>query len=462
MSISQWFIIASVIGFVSTIDPGNKPASYQQTSGIRIATEKELLLPAKVYRVPDNNNYDSDTSEFSFKRSIQSPNIAIFWSKEFGQDPMTNPNPTKRFNVQDAIKELERFYEYYVNTLKFLQKGQSLSDKYKVVLYVIGGNENTAFGGGVDNKIGALWTPAVRMSKAPYGALAHELGHSFQYLARADNNGKGPGGSIMEMSAQYLLWQVYPEWMTFENYHLVSYLQKTHFAFLHPTNMYHSPYVIEYWSNKHGKEFFGKLFRATENNEDLVATYKRINNLNQDQFCDEMFDAAQRFMTWDMPRIEEVAKPYANKHNTKLSAVNDGWYRVDSANCPQNYGYNGIPLAVPSAGTTIQLQFKGIAGETGYNAVKTDKAGWRYGFVAHLENGKRVYSKAFKDANGSVSFKVPANTSHLWLVVSGAPTEHWPIATGRARRDANGNTPPPPKEEQWPYEIKLSGTTIKS
>lgn len=51
------------------------------------------------------------------------------------------------------------------------------------------------------------------MSKAPYGALAHELGHSFQYMIRADN-GKGPGGPISEMSAQYMLWQVYPEWMT--------------------------------------------------------------------------------------------------------------------------------------------------------------------------------------------------------------------------------------------------------
>ncbi|WP_315815331.1 DUF6055 domain-containing protein [Paraflavitalea speifideaquila] len=95
-------------------------------------------------------------------------------------------------------------------------KGHSISDKYKILLFVIGGSEGTAFGGGIDDKVGALWTPATRVNKAPYGALAHELGHSFQFLARIDN-GRGPRGAIMEMSAQYMLWQVYPGWMTFEN-----------------------------------------------------------------------------------------------------------------------------------------------------------------------------------------------------------------------------------------------------
>jgi hypothetical protein len=50
-----------------------------------------------------------------------------------------------------------------------------LSDKYKIILFVIGGKEGTAFGGGTDDKIGMLWTPAARIQKAPYGALAHEL-----------------------------------------------------------------------------------------------------------------------------------------------------------------------------------------------------------------------------------------------------------------------------------------------
>jgi len=413
---------------------------------------KELYIPTKMYRIPDNNDYNNNESDYSFKRSVQSANIAIFWHKDFGEDPMTNPNEKKRFDVRTSIIELERFYNFYVDSLKLVQKGKSLTDKYKMILYVISGEGGTAFGGGVEDKIGVLWTPAARMNKAPYGALAHELGHSFQYMSRADA-GHGPRGAISEMSAQYMLWQAYPEWMTFENYHLVDFMKGTHYAFLHPSNMYHSPYVLEYWSNKHGIEFFGNLCRNTQDGEDPVMTYKRLNNLSQEQFNDEIFDASRRFITWDMPRIEKVAKQYANQHKSTLNAVEDGWYRIAASNCPQNYGYNGIKLKVPSGGGKVTLNFKGIAGADGFNKVKTDKAGWRYGFVASKKDGSRVYSKMFSDPNGKAKFKVPKDTEYLWLVVSGAPTEHWPVASGRQRTE-------PVNEEQWPYQVKLSGTSI--
>ena len=95
--------------------------------------------------------------------------------------------------------------------------------------------------------------------------------------------------------------------------------------------------------------------------------------------------------------------------------------------CPQNYGYNGIELKVPAPKTKVVLNFEGLAGTEGYTAVKTDKAGWRYGFLAHLKNGKRVYGEVYNDAHGTAEFIVPKKTEHLWFVVSGAPTEHWPI-----------------------------------
>jgi hypothetical protein len=295
----------------------------------------------------------------------------------------------------------------------------------------------------------------VRVNRTPYGVLAHELGHSFQFMSRIDS-GTGPGGAVNEMSAQYMLWQVYPEWMTFENYHLVDFMKKTHFAFLHPTNMYHSPYVLEYWSNKHGKEFFGELSRSTQPGEDVVATYKRMHKLDQEQFNDEMFDASRRFITWDLKRVEEVARPYANQHQCALDDIGDGWYRIPSARCPQNYGYNGIQLNVPDAGTEVQLQFKGIAGADGYSNVKLDQAGWRYGFLASLNDGRRVYGDVQRDDECTATFKVPENTEYLWLVVMGAPTEHFPVAGGRRRRREAAAVP----EEQWPYEIQLTGTTL--
>ncbi|RPD50722.1 hypothetical protein DRJ53_07315 [Paracnuella aquatica] len=429
----------------------------EQATPISVAghvAEKELLIPEKAYRIPENNDYNNNESEYSFARKIEGPNIAIFWHKELGNEPWTNANEQKHFDPRQAIKELERFYNFYVNDLKLVQKGNSLTDKYKMLLYVLPGEGGTAFGGGADNKVGMLWTPPGRMNKMPYGTLAHELGHSFQYIMLADN-GTGPRGPIAEMSAQYLLWQVYPEWMTFENYHLKDFFKKTHFAFLHPTNMYHSPYVLEYWSNKHGIDFFGKLSRSTQDGEDPVMTYKRITGLNQEAFNDEMFDACRRFITWDIKRIEAVAKPYANQHKTAMDTVAGGWLRVGQNNCPQNYGYNGIQLAVPKPGKKVSVQFKGIAATAPFSNVKTDKAGWRYGFVAYKKDGSREYSKVHKDANGTATFNVPKNTTHLWLVVMGAPTEHWPVASGR-QNGANNQQP----EEQWPYEIKLSGTTL--
>jgi hypothetical protein len=170
-----------------------------------------------------------------------------------------------------------------------------------------------------------------------------------------------------------------------------------------------------------------------------------------------MFDACRRFITWDMKRIEQVARPYANKHITAMNAVEDGWYRIAKSVCPQNYGYNGIKLQVPEEGTKVTLSFRGIAGSEGFNAVKTDKAGWRYGFVVYKKDGSRVYSDSYKKTSDIVRFKVPKNTEYLWLVVMGAPTEHWPVPAARQRTEGSGNL-----EEQWPYEIKLKGTSLDS
>ncbi|MDD4655657.1 MAG: DUF6055 domain-containing protein, partial [Bacteroidales bacterium] len=50
--------------------------------------EKELYIPAEVYLVPENNDYDNNESDYSFRRMAESDNIAIFWHKDYGDDPM--------------------------------------------------------------------------------------------------------------------------------------------------------------------------------------------------------------------------------------------------------------------------------------------------------------------------------------------------------------------------------------
>jgi hypothetical protein len=480
------------VGIISSV--GVLPFAHGQTTNIPDTLKsggKEVLIPSSgITRVPDGNNFSNPDSEYSFKHSKATDNFVLFWAKEYGDDPMANSITNRRFDVDAVLKECDRFYNFYVNTLKWVDKEKSFATKYKFLLFVIGGTGGTAFGGSIDNKIGAFWTPATRINRGPYGVVAHELGHSFQALVRADGAASFSGSSIGEMTSQWMLFQVYPEWMTFENYHLNDFMKATHLAFLHEDNQYHTCYPLEYWSEKHGVEFIGKMWREVQRGEDPVMTYKRLNGISQEQFNDEMFDACRRFVTWDMPRIEKVAARYANQHVTSLTkASEEGWYQIGVSNCPQNYGYNAIKLKVPAAGTKVSLDFKGIVGAEGFSSVQPEKAGWRFGFLASKEDGSRVYSDTFSKSPGTAEFTVPANTKFLWLVVMGAPTEHW-IHVGRfgggrggrgGRGGANTNTvanintnatagtnisananrggAANNTNEQWPYAFKLTGTT---
>lgn len=413
----------------------------KQVSSQNYQHAKDLYLPEKIWYVPEGNDFKNPDSNYSYNRMIESENIAMFWHKEYGTNPMDNEDISRRFDPEKAILECERFYNFYVDSLKLVIKGKSFTDRYKLLIFVFGGDEATAFGGG-EGDVGILWTPAVRINKEPYGALAHEIGHSFQYLSQRDSKA-GPKGPVMEMSAQYMLWQVYPEWLTFENYHLQDFLKGTHYAFLHPQNMYHSPFVLEYWSQKKGIEFWGKLSRNTKKEEDVVETYKRLNNLSQESFNNEMFDAASRFVTWDLPRVDSVAKPYRNLHKTKLNALEDGWFKIDSTNVPQSYGYNAIKLQVPKSGQIIKLKFKGN------NQMNKADAGWRYGFVASLKNGNRIYGNINDKSESIVKFQVPKNTDYLWFVVLGAPKTHSALAFKRGEKMTL---------KEWPYMFKIEGT----
>src|SRR5687767_12083699 len=120
-------LIIIAIEAIFAISSGS--AQIQPTNNLKVgklSTEKELYIPPKVYRIPDNNDYSNSENDYSFKRMVEGENIAILWHKEFGNDPSSNPNERKRFNPREALKELERFYNFYVNDLKLVQKGNSL------------------------------------------------------------------------------------------------------------------------------------------------------------------------------------------------------------------------------------------------------------------------------------------------------------------------------------------------
>ena len=425
--------------------------------GLMLALNIQMLqakLGNKIIFIPEDDlkkhGFDVPDGRFGYDCMAESDNLVIFWERSFGKEPAVNMDESKRFYPNEILSEGERYYRYFVDKLKFVQKGKSYTDKYKMIIWMYDDNEKTVYGGAHDN-VGMTWFRPCRINGYPYCTLAHELGHSFQFMVEADG-GKGfPGTTLYEYTSQWMLWQVHPDWVTIENYHLNNYMKQTHYTLFHKTNQYCAPQFMEYWSYKHGLPVIGRMWSEALKEEDPVSTYMRITKTSQDLFNEEIYDAATRFVTWDLPRIKSVCSSYANEHRCKLKKMGNGWYQITKEYCPQSYGYNAIRLKVPKGGTVIDLTFEGMAGNEGFYSENKAYAGWRYGLVAMQKNGKRVYSKmnrAVNSVNQTVNFIVPDDTQFLWLVVTGAPDKH---------------TKYHQKMEQvaeWPYRIKISKTSF--
>lgn len=416
--------------------------------------KKEIKIPEKTLK---ENGFNQPDGKFGYDYMAESENLVLLWEKSFGKDPAQYADKSKRFYPDEILREGERFYNYFVDELKFADRKKSHSSRYKMIIWIYNDDETTAYGWGHDG-VGMMWFRPCRIQSYPYCALAHEMGHSFQYMVGADGARSFQGCPLVEYTSQWMLWQVYSDWTTIEKFHLDAYMEQTHLSLLNQENMYHAPQFMEYWSNKHGLEIIARIWKEAEGTEDAIQAYQRLTGLDQEAFNDEIYEAATRFVTWDIPRIKKVCSSYANEHTCKLDALSDGWFRIAQTRCPQNYGYNAIRLNVPEAGTLVSLDFKGLAGSQEFRTLHVDKAGWRYGFVAVGKDGKCTYGKMHVGRNGmneTVEFKVPEETQFLWLVVAGTPTAHWDFMKKWKQLNAEKG-----KEAQWPYQISIQGTGL--
>lgn len=413
---------------------------------------KELYRPEEF----SGQDWHSDTCDYSYNRMAYTDNLVIYWQKGFGKDLANPPSlegKSMKVDLENLKEKLETFYTYFRDELQFVKPG-SLSEKYRMMVMIMYSLEGTAYGGTYDNKIGAFWAAPNRLQDEKLNAVAHELGHSFQLQIIADGQGEAWGGNgIYEMASQWMLWQVNPDWMKDENYHWVAFKEMTHKAFLHVENIYRSPYILEYWGVKHGLPVIAEMFRQGLKGEDPVITYKRMHDMTQEQFNDEMMDATMHLINLDYDRVYDLTRQWANSFapfKSKLKADGNGWMQVVKEACPENYGFNAIKLAVPETNQTVTVDFKGLPDATGYNLINPDKAGWRYGLVGVTAEGKSVLGTVGRNAEGQITFTTPsdAKLSYLWLVVMGAPTEHW----------MNSSTE---VDAQWPYKIKVSGTEVE-
>lgn len=422
--------------------------TYPVNTDIPVVThqEKSIYIP-KDLRDMDLNDPES---KWSFKRMVSTPDVALFWAKGFGNDITQAPDldgHNMKVDLANLMGKLQHFYDFFYKDLAFVKPGTK-ADKYKMMVMLDYSLEGTAYGGEYDGQIGALWIAPNRVQDKNLNCIAHELGHSYQSQISCDGEGYSWGGcGFFEMTSQWMLWQVNPEWQKDERFHLDAFSNLTHKAYLHIDNIYHSPYVIELWGEKHGRPFIAELYRQGQVGEDPVMTYKKLTGLDQEAFNDEMWHNYARLVNWDIDRVRDYTRGYTDIWHSNLENAGGGWQRIAKDNAPENYGFNVIPVTVPEAGKTVTVNFRGEAGRKGYITKNKDKAGWRYGLVAVDSEGNAHYGEMQKAKNGKVTYTAPADKKidKLWLVVMGAPTEHW--------RNVDG--PDNPGDAQWPYSIKF-------
>ena len=341
------------------------------------------------------------------------------------------------FNLANLRDRVQSFYTFFRDTLQFSLPG-SKCDQYKMMVMVMYSLDGTAYGGTYDNFIGALWVAPNRIQDQKMNCMAHELGHSFQLQIPADSVGDAWGGSgFFEMTSQWMLWQVNPDWLTDENYHFEAFKQLTHKAYLHLDNIYHSPFVIQWWSDLHGRKSIAELYRQGRIGEDPVMTYKRLYGLSQDEFNREMLRGYQHLVNFDFKHARKETRKYACTFNTEVHGTGERSMKVGSGyrpkQFPEEYGFNAILLdSLVDIQRPIGIAVRGVSNLHALTGITTD--------------GEEIYSDI--DAE---RFEVPEGKTlkHLYLIVMGAPTEHYQIPM------PTEDNPEPPKAEleDFPYEF---------
>ncbi len=384
---------------------------------------KEVYIPRDLH----NNDFTDANSKWSFARCAYTDDVIIFWEKDFGNDLSKAPKlegHSMTVDIDNLLARVQSFYDYYKQTLKFIKPG-SKADKYRMMVMLNYSLEGTAYGGDYDGTIGTLWIAPNRVQDKKLNCIAHELGHSFQSQIGADGEGESwGGGGIFEMTSQWMLFQVNPEWPTDENYHWKAFIDNAHLRFLDGENIYHSPYILEYWGMKRGLTVMADLFRNGKRGEDPASTYMRLFQLTTEDFAREAVDCYSRLITFDFPGKYEANKKYAGEFLNKKEL--------------QTFGANVIELDI--TGKSISIEFEG----------KNDDAGYAYRLVTTDGDAKATYGPISTKQKGTLKMALPKHTEHAYLVVTGYPKgEYKPFNSRPGRRGAQAEVP-----QTYPYTFQ--------
>ena len=476
--------------------------------------QKKLYIPDewKVQRTDTLLYKESDPDNkytWSKSRSKESDNFVVYWDKYYG-DTAPDQLPSTNFfyvDLDDLLEKAEWFYKLNVETLGFGNSPTSKVNTYKSMILINHSTEWMAYGGGYDFNCPALWVNPATCKPVGH-TIAHEIGHSFQYICYSDLGGgtgfhypQGQGSGWWEQTAQWQAAQAYPDLKWGESwvvYGTPYFPRAANYAMTHEWMRYQSYWWHYYLVEKYQDcGIIGKIWRHDAGSPsggqgyDANEVLMSLKGLSVEELYKLYFEYAMKMATVDIDvdGCKEEGLTWIDQYPYTFNyvTVGDHKYQVAYSSCPQSTGFNVIPLNVPAAGTEVSTDFTSLKKLTqlaegdpkqylnGDNAYSTTTSvyyncynntkyaahrGFRLGYVALLNDGTRQYlyeDKLYcaddkKDGDKTVTVKavVPENTQKLWLVVSPAPREYYRHLWNEKIGD----------DDQWPYTVELTGTDI--
>ena len=441
----------------------------QLTAAVTSLDERIAAVDKEIYcsgsACGSRTKLQDDNNQWSFLRSLQSKHWIVFWEKGYGTKVPAN--------VENMLNMADECFELYANKLGFIkaEQGTSKTDKYKMIIRLKSTGDWIAEGSGIDNQIGMLTLSSWGYQSRGGQTTAHEIGHCFQYQVHCDNGDWNGWMYNWHNSTQNPFWEMCAQWMAYvylpnklldDNEWLWNSLCGMHRHPLAGYLRYENFFIQNIFIEKHGWDAVGRLWNDCRDPEDPFETYMRTRMTGTtaqklDQLADEMWEWGARMTTFDFDAIRSLAGGKASwRPQTKLTKDSEGFFSPENGDCIENYGNNAIKLNIPAKGKTVYAEFVGEAGKEGYTAYNVTKGGWKYGFVAFLNDGTRIYTpittSTYANPEGIVEFECPGNVKNFWFVVSGAPTSYW----SRDLINWGEST-----AEQWPYRVKFYQTNVE-
>lgn len=466
--------------------------------------QKALFIPAewKVNRTDTLLYKEVDTENkytWSKTRSKESDNFICYWDKYYTTEPTKLASSNFYYvNVDELLRKAEEFYALNVGKLAFCDEAKSKVSKYKMMILLNHTTTWTCYGAGYDFTIGALWlNPA---TCKPIGqSVAHEVGHSFQYMCYSDYGGHtgfhdaiGQGATIWEQTAQWQSVMSYPNLKWDQSWSI--FRQSHNYAFTHEFHRYQSYWFHYYLIEKYGVDIIGKIWHHPVSKAmDFNEVFMDLMGYDVNQLYKEYFDYAMKMATIDLDVARSESDRYIGSYVYNYITLEGKKHQVAYSSCPQATGFNIIPLNVPKAGTVLSTRFESPklttrmpelapgdpavyldkeskispSDRTSYNvfyapgstsATSRKCRGFRLGYVALLNDGTRVYSSedkvycsdGSKTESEDIDFVVPENVKRLYFVVSPAPSVYF-----QHKWDENVTN-----DDQWPYTVEFTNTNI--